>query len=180
MSKKVVKIDDFNTNDITLPMPEKTDTKLRFSKAELPLIQTSEMTYSYYDDNLELLCNPHHADTIHQIDESICTTLSNNSEAWFGKHITYDQIERMFRPTLQGGKNPRQILKTFDLNKKQFKTFDTNTKPTDKLPPSGSAIFIIKLDGVKFEEKVCETQWSVVQAKECLPPTTITQPMFVN
>ena len=88
------------------------------------------------------------------------TLISDNSLAWFGQNITYDQLERMYRPTLQGGRNPRQMLKAAT-----FKAFDNETKPIETFPSSGSGIFIIKLDGVKFEEKVCEAQWSVIQAE---------------
>lgn len=168
MSKKVVKTADLDTAQVGLTCPEKIEkesSKLRFSKADVPLTQTCEMTYSYEGHNLEILCSPDHADVVHQLDHAICTAISDNSEAWFGRNITYDQLERMYRPTLQGGKNPRQMLKAVS-----FKAFDTETKPIETLPSSGSGIFIIKLDGVKFEEKVCEAQWSVVQAKECLPP----------
>jgi len=177
MSKKVVKTSDLEISQVGLTSPEKIEAKLRFSKANVPLTQTCEMTYSYEGDNLEILCTPEHADVVHQLDHTICTTISENSHAWFGQNITYDQLERMYRPTLQGGRNPRQTLKA-----SSFKAFDADTKPMDTLPPSGSGIFIIKLDGVKFEEKVCEAQWSVVQAKECLPSvtSTVTSPLFVS
>ncbi len=175
MTKKVVKTVDLNLAEVGLTCPEKVEPKLRFSKSDTPLTQTCEMTYSFEGDNLEILCTPEHADVVHQLDHAICTTISDNSQAWFDQNITYDQLERMYRPTLQGGKNPRQVLKA-----SSFKAFDNDTKPIDTLPPSGSGIFIIKLDGVKFEEKVCEAQWSVVQAKECLPPASAVSPMFVT
>jgi hypothetical protein len=177
MSKKVVKTADLDLAQIDLARPEKLETKLRFSKADVPLTQTTEMTYSYEGDHLEILCTPEHADVVHQLDHVICTTVSENSQDWFGQNITYDQLERMFRPTLQGSKNPRHMLKA-----SSFKAFDTDTKPIDKFPSSGSGIFIIKLDGVKFEEKVCEASWSVVQAKECLPPVSqaTVSPLFVS
>lgn len=177
MSKKVVKTYDLDLTQIGLTCPEKVEARLRFSKADIPLTQTCEMTYSYEGDNLEILCTPEHADVVHQLDHAICTTISDNSQTWFAQKITYDQLERMYRPTLQGGKNPRQMLKA-----SSFKAFDTDTKPIDKFPSSGSGVFIIKLDGVKFEEKVCEAQWSVVQAKECLPPAPVSviSPMFVT
>lgn len=177
MSKKVVKTADLDLAQVCLTCPEKIEAKLRFSKADLPLTQTCEMTYSYEGENLEILCTQEHADIVHQIDHALCTAISDNSQTWFGQNITYDQLERMYRPTLQGGRNPRQMLKA-----SSFKAFDTDTKLLDKFPSSGSGIFIIKLDGVKFEEKVCEAQWSVIQAKECVPPappTPVVSPMFV-
>ena len=176
MSKRVVKTSDLNLAEVGLTCPENLNPKVRFAKSDTPLTQTCEMTYSYEGDSLEILCTPEHADIVHQLDHAICTTISDNSQDWFGQNITYDQLERMYRPTLQGGRHPRQLLKALS-----FKAFDTDTKPIDTLPPSGSGIFIIKLDGVKFEEKVCEAQWSVVQAKECLPlAATAVPPMFVN
>jgi hypothetical protein len=180
MSKNVVKIADLDPAQVGLSCPEKLEAKLRFSKANVALAQTCEMTYSYEDENLEILCTQEHADVVHQIDHALCTAISDNSEAWFGQNITYDQLERMYRPTLQGGRNPRQMLKA-----SSFKAFDTETNPIDTFPSSGSGIFIIKLDGVKFEEKVCEAQWSVIQAKECVPaappapPAPVVSPMFV-
>ena len=180
MSKKVVKTADLDLSQVGLACPEKIEAKLRFSKAEVPLTQTREMTYSYEGENLEILCTQEHADIVHQMDHALCTAISDNSEAWFGQIITYDQLERMYRPTLQGGRNPRQMLKA-----SSFKAFDTDTNLIDTFPSSGSGIFIIKLDGVKFEEKVCEAQWSVVQAKECVspapsaPPAPVVSPMFV-
>ena len=178
MSKKVVKTTDLNTAEVSLKWPEKVEKKLRFAQADVALAQTCEMTYSYEGDKLEILCTTEHADMVHQLDHAICTTICDNSHAWFGQKITYDQIERMYRPTLQGVRNPRQVL-----NASSFKAFDTDTKPLDTFPSSGSGIFIIKLDGVKFEEKVCEAQWSVVQAKECLPAAPlapVVSPMFVS
>lgn len=178
MTKKVLKTGDVNLTDVSLTCPENINPKLRFSKSDIPMIQTCEMTYSNEGNDLEVLCTSDHANLVHEIDHAICNTISENSEAWFGKNITYDQLERMYRPTLQGGRNPRQLFKSCS-----FKAFDNDTKPIEKLPPSGSGIFIIKLDGVKFEEKVCEAQWSVVQAKECLPsvpPPPVVSPMFVN
>ncbi len=174
MPAKVVKLSELGTPDVLLSVPEKIEAKLRFSKSDAPLMQTCELTYSYENDNLELLCTTEHADVIHEIDDLICTAISQNSEAWFGQKITYDQIERMFRPTLQGGKNPRQTLKA-----SSFKTFDANTKCTDNFPSTGSGVFIIKLDGVHFEEKACEARWSVVQAKECVPVVPPAPPMFL-
>ena len=180
MSKKVVKTSDLDLTQIGLACPEKVEAKLRFSKADVPLTQTCEMTYSYVGENLEILCTPEHADIVHQLDHAICTAISDNSLTWFGQNITYDQLERMYRPTLQGARNPRHILKA-----SSFKAFDTDTKPINTLPSSGSGIFIIKLDGVRFEERVCESQWSVIQAKECIPPAPpappapVVSPMFV-
>lgn len=174
MPAKVVKLCELGTPDVLLSVPEKVEAKLRFSKSETPLMQTCELTYSYENDNLEFLCTTEHADVIHEIDDMICTKISENSEAWFGQKITYDQIERMFRPTLQGGRNPRQTLKALS-----FKTFDANTKSTDSFPSTGSGVFIIKLEGVHFEEKACEARWSVVQAKECLPAVPSAPPMFL-
>lgn len=175
MSKKVVKLADLDPDKVSLLCPEKIDAKLRFAKADGPLTQTSEMTYSYEGDKLEILCTSDYADILHQLDHTICTTISENSQDWFGQNISYDQLERMYRPTLQGAKNPRQLLKA-----SSFKAFDNDTKPIDTLPPSGSGIFIIKLDGVNFEERVCEAQWSVVQAKECAPSSPVISPMFVT
>ena len=177
MSKKVVKTTDLNTDEVSLKCPEKVESKLRFASADIALTQTCEMPYSYEGDKLEILCTSAHADMVHQLDHAICTKISDNSQTWFGQNITYDQIERMYRPTLHGGKNPRQIL-----HASSFKAFDTETKPLDTFPSSGSGIFIIKLDGVRFEEKVCEAKWSVVQAKECVPaapPAPVVSPMFV-
>ena len=175
MSKKVIKFSELSLHDVDLQYPQQTDTKTKFSKSEDALVQTCEMTFSYNDDMLEVLCTPEYADVIHQIDHLICTKISDNSTDWFNKNITYDQVERMFRPTLQGGRNPRQMLIA-----SSFKAFDSETVPMDRLPASGSGIFILKLDGVRFEEKVCEAQWSVVQAKECLPTVPVPSPMFVN
>lgn len=176
MPKRVVKTDDLDTAHVSLAKPEETDSKTRFARADMPLMQTHEMAYAYDGREMELLCNPEHADAVHRIDEALCTTISENSEAWFGQQITYDQIERMFRPTLLGSKNPRQVLKKAPT----FSTFNVNNKTTDTFPGSGSGIFIIKVEGVKFGEKVCEAQWSVVQAKESLPSAPAdSSPLFV-
>uniref|UniRef100_A0A6C0J084 Uncharacterized protein n=1 Tax=viral metagenome TaxID=1070528 RepID=A0A6C0J084_9ZZZZ len=177
MSKNVVKTAAFDLAQVGLACPEKIKDKFRFSKADVPLVQTCEMTYSYEGETMEILCTPEYADFVHQMDHALCTAISDNSEAWFDKNITYEQLERMYRPTLQGGRNPRQKLKA-----SSFKAFDIETKLIDTFPSLGSGIFIFKLDGVKFEEKVCEAQWSVVQAKKCLPPAPpapVVSPMFV-
>ena len=173
-SSKVVKISESGPSEVLLSTPESVQPKLRFAKSEYPLIQTSELTYSHDNDMIEFFCTPEHADYIHQIDDILCTKISENSEEWFGQKIPYDQIERMFRPTLIGGKNPRQSV-----HASNFKAFDANTKPTNAFPPSGSGIFIIKLDGVNFEEKVCEAKWSLIQAKECVPVSPPSPPLFV-
>lgn len=173
MSKTVVKIGDFDTSGVSMTPPEKTSPKLMFAKADATMIQTCELPYTLDNGVLELLCDTEHADKIHQIDEGLCSIVSEQSLSWFGQKITYDQIEKMFRPTLQGNKNPRHILQTNNL-----KTFDADTNLTDSFRSSGSGIFIIKLEGVAFEEKVCEAQWTVLQAKECVT-TTSPQPWFV-
>jgi hypothetical protein len=173
MSKKIFKIQDFQPDVVSLTCPTKKTNNTRFSDSNLPMLQTCEMTYSYDGANIEILCTPDHADIIHTLDQLICTTICENSKSWFNQDISYDNIERMYRPTLQGNKNPRQILKA-----SSFKAFDSNTKMTENFPPKGSGIFIIQLDGVKFEQKVCEAQWSIIQAKECTLDSS--PPMFIQ
>lgn len=157
----VQKVSSVDVSTLVLNAPEQTSAKTRFSSIVFPLLQTSELTYRHEQDTMEVLCSSEHADQMSAIDDAICTLISEKSNEWFGQTINYDQIEKMFRPTLQGSKNPRQIF-TAD----NFKVFDSNNKPTDSFMVSGRGVFIVRLDGVRFEEKVCEAVWSVVQAKE--------------
>jgi hypothetical protein len=165
MTKQVVKMSTLQAADVTINAPEKVTSNTRFSTVECPMIQTDELTFNHDNGTIEILCSAEHADKIHQIDDTVCTILSDKSESWFGQKITYDQIERMFRPTLQGNKNPRHILSA-----ETFKAFDSDTNVIDSFPLAGTGVFIIKLQGVNFEEKVCEAKWSIVQAKECPSP----------
>ena len=72
MSRKVVKTADLDFSQIGLSCPEKIRAKMRFSKADVPLTQTCEMTYSLVDNYLEILCTQEHADMVHQMDHAIC------------------------------------------------------------------------------------------------------------
>lgn len=161
MPSSVLHLAEFDTSIINIISPEKTDNKMRISNVICPLLQTSNLTYTYDGSDITVLCSDEHANKIHDIDDLICSTVANESQTWFGQILSHDQVERMYCPTLQGSRNPRQTL-----DARLLKSFDNDMQATDSLPASGSAMFILKLNKVVFKEKLCQASWSVVQAKE--------------
>ena len=182
MSKKVVqKLLEWDVSSTLLNTPIDEAPKMRFAAATgVPLIQTSETTFTYDDaaSQLELVCSEIHAEKLNDLDDFLCQFISSNSTDWFGRSVTYDQVEKMYVASLHGTRMPRHIL-----NADTMKVFDAQMQLTDGLSTAGSGIFIIRLEGVRFEEKSCEAIWTVVQAKECevVPPThpATTEPMFL-
>lgn len=183
MSKKVVqKLLDWDVSSTSLDTPQEEAPKMRFAAAcGVPLLQTTETTFTYDEaaSQLELVCGEEHAEKLHNLDDFLCQFIANHSSTWFGRSVTYDQVEKMYVASLHGARMPRHVL-----NAETMKVFDTQMQLTDALStPSGSGIFIIRLDGVRFEEKSCEAIWSVLQAKECevVPPPApaATEPMFL-
>ena len=176
---KVVKMAQLDLATISVEAPVLVDTKSRSASVAMPMLQTAELTYTLSGDggSVEVLCDNEQAEKIHEIDGVLIATIADSSEDWFGRKINIDQVERMFRPTLQGNRNPRQVL-----NASKLKFFDNQMKPCDTFPPAGSAMFIMRLDDIHFEEKVCEARWSLVQAKEAIEvaASPANDPMFVS
>ena len=160
----VKRIVDVKEEDLVLHKPAADGTG-RFSKARGPLLQTMALTYVYENNEVQVLCDDAHANQVHMCDDRLCAIISESSSEWFGQSICHDFVEKMFRPSLQGSRHPR-----LNLRADKMKAFDQDTNPVDSLGSAGTAIFILRLDGVHFEERSCEARWSVMQAKACVPP----------
>ena len=179
MAAKVVKIEELDVSKVQLESPLEIDSKTRLCKIRSPtMVQTSELTYTMENKKIEILCSPAHADVIHEVDDVLINLIAENAQQFFGRELSTDNVERMFRPTLQGNRNPRQVL-----DASSFKCFDSKMQIAEDISESGVAMFILRLESVKFEEKACEVQWTVVQAREVAPPPppapVVVEPMFL-
>lgn len=179
MAAKVVKIEELDVSKVQLESPLEIDSKTRLCKIRSPtMVQTAELTYTMENRKIEILCNPAHADVIHEVDDVLINLIAENAQQFFGRELSTDNVERMFRPTLQGNRNPRQVL-----DASSFKCFDSKMQIAEDISESGVAMFILRLESVKFEEKACEVQWTVVQAREVAPPPppapVVVEPMFL-
>lgn len=163
---------DLRLDNLTIENPKRIEDK-RVSIIQLPYIQTEYMVYSNEDMNITLACTDLHASKVHEIDDVVCGIISDKSSEWFNQYLTIDQIERMFKPSLNGSRNPKHVVHL----KPNTKFFDYELQD-DSLPENGYAMFILEAGSIVFEEKQCEIVWNVLQVKQAKPAETH-PPMFI-
>lgn len=135
----------------------------RFSSCVGPYVQTSEMPVSLGKDNSTIICTDAYADFIAQVEDHAIETLSQMSQPWFQRDLSYDDVEHMIKASIKGHRVPKHCVAS-----KSVKCYDHALEAMSEYPKSGThCVCIMKVDGVKLDEKRAEVLFSLQQVK-CL------------
>ena len=126
-------------------------------------------------------------DKMTELDNLMIDTGVANSKDWFGKKMSREVVEALYRPIVKPAKDPEKYAPTTKLkivsNDKGMKVlaFDNTKQPFDltTLTSGASVAAIIECSSVWFVNKQFGVTWRLVQAK-VNQPTTISGCAFVD
>lgn len=162
-AKPIVKLlsDVVVDSDYTFSKPYKMQDGTRFSACRGPLVQTCELPVTINNGMATILCSDNYAEYVAQVEEQAIDALATNSEKWFQKRLSHEDIEQLMKPSIKGHRCPKHILSA-----KAVKCYDHDLQPVDEMPATGTnCIAIIQVEGLKLDERRSEVCFAMQQLK---------------
>ena len=149
--------------ELKASVPVEMADRTRFSQITCPLVQTPALPLCFDSEkgNLTLLCTDEYADFLQLVDDMVIDLLSQNSDAWFGKHIRTTEVESMLKPSIKGHRCPKQFMQVDGA-----KCFDAELNECELPVEQFSGVVIFKIRGIAIDEKKCEVTYKVLQIKK--------------
>jgi len=112
-------------------------------------------------------------DAMKNLDNYLIDVAVKNSKDWFGKKMSREVVEELYRPLVKPSKEPEKYAPTIKFkiisNDSGMKVlaFDQNKEPFDmnNMTPGGQVACIIEVGSVWFVNKQFGVSWRLVQAK---------------
>lgn len=149
-------------SDYTFSKPYSLQDGSRFSTCRGPYLQTCELPVTLSETgNATVICTDAYADVIAQIEEHAIDTLANNAQKWFGRELSHEDVEQLMKASIKGHRVPKHVLCA-----KSVKCYDHNVNLLENdTTGAANGTCIIRVDGIKLEEKRAEVCFTLQQLK---------------